>query len=126
MCRYPKRFTVLWSVSLMEAINKLLGMLGLARRAGRLSIGTDMTCEALRQGSARLCILACDASENTAKRVKSKSEFYGVKCICPEINRAQLSHAIGKENDISAVAINDENFASAIENIFKNCEERTD
>ncbi len=110
----------------METNSKLLGMLGLARRAGRLSIGADLCCQSLRDGMAKLCVLVCDASQNTAKRIKSKSEFYGVKCICPSITGSELSRAIGKDNDISAVAINDENFASAIESIFKNCEERTE
>ena len=110
----------------MVVKGKMLGMLGLARRAGRLAIGTDMCCQSLRDGSARLCVVANDASQNTKKRVVGKCEFYNVRCIIPEIGKDELSHAIGKGNDISAVAIVDDNFAVAIEGIYKNREERTD
>ena len=43
----------------MNGENKqLLNLMGLARRAGRLSLGSDPVIESLRKGQARLVILA--------------------------------------------------------------------
>ena len=40
----------------------LLSLLGLARRAGKLSLGNDAAVESLRKGQARLVLLASDLS----------------------------------------------------------------
>ena len=48
-------------------MSRVLGVLGLARRAGALAIGTNSVLEAVRKGKAYLVLIASDASENTAK-----------------------------------------------------------
>ena len=47
--------------------NKLLSLLGIARRAGRLSLGYDSAEEAMKNGKSRLLILAWDLSERTLR-----------------------------------------------------------
>ena len=42
--------------------DKLLSLLGLCRRAGRLQWGHDACLDSVRQGRARLCLLASDGS----------------------------------------------------------------
>ena len=42
--------------------NKALGLLGLARRAGKLCLGHDAVKAAVQNGTACLCLLSCDAS----------------------------------------------------------------
>ena len=43
--------------------DKALSMLGICRRAGKLSCGHDAAQTAIKHGHARLCLLSSDASE---------------------------------------------------------------
>ena len=43
--------------------SKLNGVLGLARRAGKVSLGHDAALTAVKQRAAHLCLVASDASE---------------------------------------------------------------
>ncbi|MCI6400601.1 MAG: ribosomal L7Ae/L30e/S12e/Gadd45 family protein [Oscillospiraceae bacterium] len=43
--------------------DRALGLLGIARRAGRLSLGHDAAKGAVLAGKARLCLISADASE---------------------------------------------------------------
>ena len=45
--------------------NKFLGMLGLAKRAGKVQTGEDICSKAVKSGVSKLIIVACDASDNT-------------------------------------------------------------
>ena len=49
-----------------QAIQKLLSLMGLARRAGKLALGADASVEAARLGTARLLLFASDLSPGTA------------------------------------------------------------
>lgn len=93
---------------------KLLNMLGLAMKAGRLVFGTDRVTDCVRSGKKiYLVLISSDASENTRKRLNDCCKYYDTvhKTIPPtgEI----IGKAIGKTNDISAVALTDRNFADA-------------
>ena len=57
--------------------NKALGLLGLARRAGKLCLGHDAVKAAVQNGTACLCLLSCDASERLCAEIKRTTEQYG-------------------------------------------------
>ena len=97
-------------------MNKLFGMLGLAKRAGKASTGAFICDKMIRSGRAKLVILAGDASENTKKSVRDSCRYYKVKLI--EISdMAALGHATGG-GDRAVVSVNDNNFAKAISDIY--------
>lgn len=100
------------------AKNKLYGMLGLAKRAGKVVSGTDAVIDRVRDGSAVLVLVSGDASESTQKRVTDKCKFYGTEYIVYE----GVGKAIGKDGCV-AVAIVDKNFADAVLNIYNNLTE---
>ena len=66
---------------------KLFGALGLCRRAGRLATGFERVLENACQGRAQLVLLAADASERTARKVKE-----GCEGLC-EVRRIPLTQA---------------------------------
>ncbi len=103
----------------MERNDKLKGMLGLARKAGRLAAGTQLACDAVRAGTCNLMLLASDTSENSRKRVLNCCKFYHQKITVTEIGRADLAHCIGRSGYVSAVAILDPGFAAAIGRMVK-------
>ena len=92
---------------------RLASMIGLCRRAGRLGCGTDTVTGALKTGGVCLVLLASDPSARTVKVVTDKCSFYGVPLLQIPLTRDQLGAACGKA-PLSACAVSDPNFASAI------------
>ena len=100
-----------------EAKSRFLGLIGLARRAGKLIIGTELICRAMpkrKDGSVRLVIISDKASEATRKKLTVKSDFYGIEYIEVSIDTEELGRSIGKTFAPAAVAVTDENFAKEL------------
>ena len=89
-----------------------LGVIGLAKRAGKLVQGAESVVDMIRAGKAKLVILACDPSDNTKKLIRDKAGFYSVRIEESDIGMAELGKAIGKKS-AAAVAITDVNFVNA-------------
>lgn len=92
---------------------RLCGMIGLARRAGRLNYGFDEVLEDIEGGKAKAVLLSNDASPRTAGKIKDACERRGTEFATLSISKAQLGQAIGK-SDIAVAAINDKSFAGRI------------
>jgi ribosomal protein L7Ae-like RNA K-turn-binding protein len=90
---------------------KLMNLIGLAQRAGKLETGTDFTINAIANHKARLVLLASDASANLTKKVTDKAAFYNATVITP-LTEAELSIAIGHKRTV--IAILDAGFAKAV------------
>lgn len=89
--------------------NKVLSLLGLAQRAGKIVSGDESVLAAVRAGEARLVLLATDAAANARKKYTDKCRSYGVRLV--EFGtRDQLGHALGKRERV-VVAVNDDGFA---------------
>lgn len=54
----------------MNNDQKVLNLLGMAQRAGKLVSGEDLSLKEIRNGTAKLVIVAVDASENTRKNIR--------------------------------------------------------
>lgn len=102
-------------------MKKIFGMIGLAKRAGKVSTGSFICLKMIKSRRAVLVILAEDASENTKKSIKDSCKFYNVRYI-EFSDMASLGHATGG-GERAVVSINDDNFAAAISDIFKLFEE---
>lgn len=97
-------------------MKKFFGMLGLAKRAGKVSTGSFICLKMIKSRRAKLVIIAEDASDNTKKSIKDSCKFYNVKNI--EVSdMASLGHATGG-GERAVVSVNDDNFAKAISDIF--------
>lgn len=101
--------------------NKLYGMLGLAKRAGKAISGTDAVINKIRSLECRFVIISNDASDGTKKRISDKCKTYDTDYIfygnCEEIGRA-----IGVNNCV-AVAITDDGFAKSLKEKYNNLTE---
>lgn len=95
--------------------DRLRGMLGLAMRAGKVVIGTEMVCVSLgKRGKVKLVLVASDASAATKKKIVTKCEFYGVAVTESALDTSELGRLLGKTYGPAAVAITDEGFAREI------------
>ena len=86
-------------------------LLGLARRAGKLTMGEGFVLNAIRDGSAKLVLVAEDASANTIKKFTDKSSFYEVP-IRTAMTKLDIAEAIGVPR--TAIAVIDQGFAKKL------------
>lgn len=96
--------------------NQVFNMIGLAKRARKVVSG-DTMLKSIQNKSAKLVIIARDASENTQKKYIDKCTFYNIPYAMVD-NAADLSHAIGDFNKV-AIGILDEGFAKKLESYLK-------
>lgn len=92
--------------------DKVLSLLGLAAKAGKVASGGFSTEKAVKEGKGFLVVLAEDASGNTKKKFSNMCRFYEVPLVCLG-DKEKLGRAIGKEFR-SCLAVSDENFVKAI------------
>ncbi|KSV57646.1 L7Ae/L30e/S12e/Gadd45 family ribosomal protein [Acetivibrio ethanolgignens] len=97
--------------------NKVISYIGLATKSGNIASGEFMTEKAVKEGSARLVIVAEDSSDNTKKKFTNMCEFYQVP-IYFFGDKESLGHGMGKEMRAS-LAILDQGFADAVEKQLK-------
>ena len=93
-------------------MNKALGYLGLARKAGRLEIGEDGTCGSIRSKKASAVFLASDAAENSCRRAKTLAAAHGIPCFRVPASKTELGPALGREV-VAMLAVCDKGLALA-------------
>ncbi len=93
-------------------MNKALGMLGLAKRAGKVVTGEFLCEKAIKSGQSCLIIIAADISENSRKAICDACNYYGVEYI-EYASADELGKITGSERRV-VVSVNDENFKNAI------------
>lgn len=54
--------------------DKVLSLLGLCRKAGKISVGHDASIVSIKKGRAKICLLCTDISERTAKEFMRATE----------------------------------------------------
>jgi ribosomal protein L7Ae-like RNA K-turn-binding protein len=94
--------------------DKLGGMIGLARKAGKLVFGTDRITDSVRNKHAYIVLIATDISENTRKRIENCCKYYKTEYGNLNMTMDILSHYIGESSAVSAVSITDKSFTAAI------------
>ena len=93
--------------------NQLLGLIGLAMKAGKICFGADSVEEEIKKRKVKLLIIATDASERTKNKFVQLAEKYEIPVITYEVIE-NLSKAIGKSNK-AILGIKDINFAESIQ-----------
>ena len=92
-------------------MKKLLEMIGLCARAGKLVSGEDACEKLIRSGKARVAFLDESASENAKKAVTNACATYGVTMIL--LPAGALGQASGKAGRMAA-ATQDASFAGSM------------
>ncbi len=98
-----------------EATNykQLLFSIGLARKAGKVIVGTDAVCDEIRKRKILIAICANDVSDNTRKKISDCCAYYHVTLHFCELTKNDLGHAIGKPF-AACIGITDENLSELI------------
>ncbi len=98
-------------------LKKVLSYIGLATKSGNVASGEFMTEKAIKEGKAKLVIVADDASDNTKKMFRDMCAYRNVP-VYSISEKILLGHAMGKEFRAS-LAILDQGLADAIEKQLK-------
>ncbi len=99
---------------------KFLSLLGMARRAGKLSLGHDAAKGSLVSGKAKMCILSCDTSERLQNEFKNLSNTQGkdIPIFTVECTMFELGHAVGSKAGV--ITVDDEGFAEGLKRHLRN------
>lgn len=100
----------------LTSLDRALGMLGLAKRAGYLVCGTDAVISAVAsKKKPALVVCASDASDRTKKQLSDKCATYEVAYMEVPCEKDILARSIGKkDSQISAAAVCDRGMAEKI------------
>lgn len=96
----------------MENRKKILNLLGIATKAGRIASGEFMTEKSVKDGRAHMVIISEEASDNTRKMFLNMCTYYKVP-IYLFGKKEELGHAMGKEMRAS-LAVLDAGFSKAL------------
>lgn len=93
---------------------KIFSMLGLARRAGKLSMGHDMAQQAIKKGKAEMLLLCCDASPRLAAEFEKTINLQKkeIPVFKTDITMNEIHFSTGYKAGI--MTVDDENFAKKI------------
>ena len=100
--------------------DKVLSMLGITAKAGKVVSGEFATENAVKSGKAVLVVTASDASENTKKKFRDMTDFYHVPFYLYG-TKDSLGGCIGKDYR-SSLAVTEEKLAEAVMNKIKQVE----
>lgn len=96
--------------------DKLTGLLGLARRANKVSLGHDAVLDAMKSGTAELCLLSADASKRLYKELVRASEnltHTRVPIYITDYTMDGFGRSLGAKKT-AVLSVNDRGFAKRI------------
>lgn len=93
-------------------MDKVLSMIGMAKKAGRVTSGGFLSEKSIKAGESALVIIASDISDRGKKTITDSCKYYGVKYI-EYADSEKLGKITGGGNRM-VVSINDEGFAAAV------------
>lgn len=98
--------------------DRVLSMLGLATKAGKIVSGEFSVEKSVKSGMSEMVIVTEDASDNTKKMFTNMCTFYHVPIFFYG-TKETMGNAMGKQCRVS-VSIQDGGFAKAIQKLLQN------
>ena len=93
--------------------NNILGLIGLAMKAGKIAFGADSVEESILKRKVKLVIVSEESSERTKSKFIKLCQNYNIPIII-DGNIDDLSKTIGKSNK-AVIGIKDINIANSIQ-----------
>lgn len=93
--------------------SRILGLLGLMRRAGKLTAGFDAVSDRIKDKTAALIVLADDTSEKTSESISWHCTQMGVPFLRIETGMEEIGEAIGRKK-AGVLAVTDQGFAKTL------------
>lgn len=100
----------------MNNHQKLLNLLGLAQRAGKVISGEEQVVKAIQHKEVQLVFLATDAASNLTKKILDKSQSYKME-VAHLFSTQELSSAVGRPRKV--LAISDAGFTKKMRSLMQ-------
>jgi ribosomal protein L7Ae-like RNA K-turn-binding protein len=97
---------------------RILNILGLARRASMLALGQDKTIKSILDRKAKLVVLSKDCGAAAKRQITGKAETAGIRILTLGSSREELGQAVGIPGS-SAIGVLDAGFAALIESGYR-------
>ena len=91
-----------------------LSLLGICRKAGRLSLGHDACKQSLNGGTAQLCVICSDASERLEEEITFLAQKAGATLYGVDYTQLDIRQATGFK--ASVFTVDDAGFAKSLIN----------
>ena len=95
---------------------KYMSMLGMARRAGKLSMGHDMALKAIKEKKAKLVIFSADISPRLIGEFERACGENQTSCLKIEETINDIHMLLGYKAGV--ITVNDDNFSNRIEELI--------
>ncbi len=99
--------------------SKVLSLLGMARAAGKLTVGFDAVVALAKDGKAILVLLANDLSEKSEKELRFLTKDIPLCIRRLDADKETIGGAIGVKKPIGILAVSDNGFADAVTRSMK-------
>lgn len=98
--------------------DKLLGLLGIARRSGQITMGHDMAMGSVMQGNAKLVLICNNSSQRLVSEFERAVEVTkkGTKVLIMPYSIDVMHKAVGYKAGV--FSINDQGFATRMEQLL--------
>lgn len=98
--------------------DRILSLLGICKRAGKLITGADTTIDSIRKNKAKLVIFANDFSKSSKKSVQTAADECNVKTLTMSRSKEEIGFALGKICGV--MTTEDKGFADKLEQLIEN------
>lgn len=99
----------------MNNRQKVLNLLGLAMKAGKVTSGESFSLMEVQSNRAKIVFVANDASENTKKKFLDKCNYYSVPVFFT-FSKEEISQSIGKSRTICSIS--DKGFSAKLQELL--------
>ncbi|MBS9337183.1 L7Ae/L30e/S12e/Gadd45 family ribosomal protein [Fructobacillus parabroussonetiae] len=100
----------------MNKTKEITQVLGLARRANQLVLGSGPTLKAIQNQTAKVVFFPKDGGASQRKKFSDKSQFYQIVFV-DALTKEEISQAIGMNR--SVLAVSDTGFAKKINQLLE-------
>ncbi len=94
--------------------DSFLNLLGLCRKAGKLSLGHDACKESIKSSAAQLMFICSDASERLAEEMEALAKENGIKTYSVKYSMLDIKQALSFK--AAVIAVNDSGFSKSLIN----------
>ncbi|MDD2418705.1 MAG: ribosomal L7Ae/L30e/S12e/Gadd45 family protein [Oscillospiraceae bacterium] len=101
-------------MSNQEKSGRLGGLLGMARRGGRLTTGFNAVVCLIAKSKSVMLMLATDLSEKTEKELRFAARSKNHEIIRLPLSKEEIGQALGLTKPVGVLALEDEGFAATV------------
>ncbi|MDD2362044.1 MAG: ribosomal L7Ae/L30e/S12e/Gadd45 family protein [Oscillospiraceae bacterium] len=106
-------------MSSQEVSGRLGGLLGMARRGGRLTTGFNAVVALITKDKEVMVMLAADLSEKTEKELRFAARSKDYEIVRLPLGKEDIGQALGLTKPVGVLALEDKGFAATVRSLCR-------